>query len=257
MDHFVWSFDPIAFSFGSIRVFWYGIFFATAILSALEFMKWVYKKEEKKEDSLDSLFLYAVLGVVIGARLGHCLFYDPFYYLSNPMKIIAVWEGGLASHGGGLGVIISLWLYAKKYKFNFLWLLDRMAMPTALFGFFVRIGNFMNSEIVGVESNSIFAIIFTKVDNLPRHPAQLYESIAYLFIFLILIYIYKQRFERLKSGFLFGLFLLLVFSARFIIEFVKLKQASYSSEMIISTGQALSIPFLLLGLVLILLSRKK
>lgn len=257
MEHLIWSVNPIAFEFGSFRIFWYGILFAAAILSGLEFMKWVFKLEERNQTLLDSMFIYIVLGIVIGARLGHCLFYDPAYYLANPLKIFAVWEGGLASHGGGLGVIIALYLYVKKYKMEYLWLLDRIAIPTALFGFFVRMGNFMNSEIVGQASDVPWAIVFSRIDMIPRHPTQLYEAFSYLVIFFILTFIYKKKREFLHNGFLFGLFLVLVFSARFMIEFVKERQAAYSSDLIISTGQMLSVPFLLIGVMLIALSLRK
>ena len=257
MEHFVWSLEPVALSFGGIKVYWYGILFATAILSGLQFMKWVYKREGLDVESLDNMFLYIVIGIVLGARLGHVLFYDPAFYFAHPAKILAVWEGGLASHGGGLGVILALYIYTKKYKMNFLWLLDRVAIPTALFGFFVRMGNLMNSEIVGIPSDKPWAIIFTRVDFTPRHPAQVYEALTYLGIFLILFFIYKLKKEKIGRGFLFGSFLLLIFTARFFIEFVKVQQADYdTSFLMMSTGQALSIPFLLLGIGLMLYSFK-
>jgi len=258
MEYFIWNASPIAFSFGPITVFWYGILFATSILLALEFMKWAFRLEGKSETSIEPLFLYTVVGIVVGARLGHCLFYDPSFYLSNPLKIFAVWEGGLASHGGGLGAIIALYFGAKKYKMNFLWLIDRLIVPTALFGFIVRMGNFMNSEIVGVPTDVSWAIIFSKVDNLPRHPAQLYEAFSYLAIFILLFSIYKFSKAKVQPGLLFGIFLTLVFSARFLVEFVKVKQADYdTSFLFMSTGQALSIPFLLTGLGFIIWSLKK
>jgi len=252
MEHFVWSANPIALSLGPIHVFWYGVLFAIAILSGLEFMKWVYKKEDRNIEELDTLFIYIVVGIVVGARLGHCLFYEPDFYLAHPMKIFAVWEGGLASHGGGLGVILALYLYCKKYKLDYLWLLDRVAIPTALFGFFVRMGNFMNSEIIGNPTESAFGIVFSRVDMIPRHPTQLYEAFSYILIFFVLTYIYKRKSKTVSNGFLFGLFLLLIFSARFIIEFVKTKQADYTLGIGLSTGQLLSIPFLILGLYLII-----
>lgn len=258
MEYLVWNLDPIAFSFGSVRVFWYGILFATAILSGLEYMKWIYKKEGRDENELESMFLYVVIGIVVGARLGHCLFYDPSYYLAHLMKIIAIWEGGLASHGGGAGVILALWLYVRKYKVNFLWLLDRVAIPTALFGFFVRMGNLMNSEILGKPTEVPWAIVFARIDSLPRHPAQLYEAFSYLIIFVVLAYIYRTK-EKLanRQGFLFGLFLVLIFSVRFLVEFVKVKQASYTHEIALTTGQELSIPFLFLGIGLMIWSLRK
>jgi len=257
MQHFVWDANPVAFAFGPLHVFWYGILFATAILSGLEFMKWVYRREQRDLSELDSLFIYIVIGIVVGARLGHCFFYEPDFYLAHPMKIFAVWEGGLASHGGGLGVILALYLYCKKYKVDYLWLIDRIAIPTALFGFFVRMGNFMNSEIIGDPTDSIFGIVFSRVDMLPRHPTQLYEAFSYLLIFFVLTFLYVKRGEKLQKGFLFGLFLVLIFSARFMIEFVKTKQADYSLGIGLSTGQLLSIPFLLFGIYLIIRSFQK
>ena len=221
-------------------------------------MKWVYREEGKDENELENLFIYIVVGIVVGARLGHCIFYDPVYYLANPMKIIAVWEGGLASHGGGAGVILALWLYARKYKLNFLWLIDRIAIPTALFGFFVRMGNLMNSEILGKPTEVPWAIVFSRVDSLPRHPAQLYESFSYMIIFLFLTYIYLKRKNLVdKKGFLFGVFLTLIFSVRFGVEFIKEKQAAYAHSINLTTGQELSIPFLIIGVALIIWSVRK
>jgi len=257
MEHFVWSADPVALSFGPFHLFWYGILFATAILSGLEFMKWAFKVEKKDESVIEPLFIYAVIGIVVGARLGHCLFYEPEFYLSHPMKIFAVWEGGLASHGGGLGAIIALYIGAKKYKFDFLWLIDRLVIPTALFGFFVRMGNFMNSEIIGNVTDVPWAIVFSRVDELPRHPTQLYEAFSYLLIFFLLFWIYKTKRDKIKVGFIFGLFLTLVFSARFLIEFVKTKQAAYTADMALSAGQMLSIPFLVVGIGFMIWSLKK
>jgi phosphatidylglycerol---prolipoprotein diacylglyceryl transferase len=258
MEYFIWDASPIAFSIGGMRVFWYGILFATSIIAGLEFMKWAFKIEGKDESFIDPLFIYTIVGIVVGARLGHCFFYDPAFYLANPMKIFAVWEGGLASHGGGLGAILGLWFGTKKYKMEFLWLIDRLVVPTALFGFLVRMGNFMNSEIVGLPTTVPWAVVFTRVDELPRHPAQLYEAFSYLAIFILLLSIYKISKAKVKVGFMFGLFLTLVFSARFLVEFVKVKQADYdTSFLMMSTGQVLSIPFFIVGLGFIIWSLKK
>ncbi|MDQ7043728.1 MAG: prolipoprotein diacylglyceryl transferase [Sulfurimonas sp.] len=258
MEYFIWDASPIAFSVGPFSIFWYGILFASSILLGLEFMKWAFKLEGKNEETIEPLFLYTVIGIVVGARLGHCLFYDPAFYLAHPLKILAVWEGGLASHGGGLGAIIALYFGAKKYKMDFLWLIDRLIVPTALFGFLVRMGNFMNSEIVGIKTNVSWAIIFSRVDIFPRHPAQLYEAFSYLAIFILLFGIYKFSKASVKPGLMFGIFLTLVFSARFLIEFVKVRQADYdTSFLLMSTGQALSIPFFLVGLGFIFWSLRK
>ena len=258
MQHyFVWDANPILFSFGPFHIYWYGLLFATAILVGLEFMKRVYRIEGKDESSIEPLFLYAVVGIVIGARLAHCFFYDPDYYMAHPMKIFAVWEGGLASHGGGAGVLIGLYYGCKKYKVDFMWLIDRLVIPTALFGFFVRMGNFMNSEILGKPTDVPWAIIFTRVDDLPRHPAQLYEGFSYLIIFFILLYVYKNYINKVKKGFMLGLFLVLIFTVRFLVEFVKVRQADYSLGIDLTTGQLLSIPFLIAGVILLIRSRKK
>ena len=257
MEHMVWNIDPVLISFAGLTIHWYGALFATAILAGLQVMKWIYQQDKKPVESLDTLLVYVVVGIIVGARLGHCLFYDPGYYLSNPLKILAIWEGGLASHGGGLGVIIATAFYAKKYQMPYLWLLDRLAIPTALFGFFVRAANFVNSEILGIPSNVAWAVVFQRIDNIPRHPVQLYEAFSYLLIFFVLMVIYKGQKQNQPQGKLLGVFLILVFSARFIIEFFKEKQASYAAELSISTGQMLSVPFFIVGLVLVFRALQK
>lgn len=251
MEYFVWNADPVLLSLGPLTIHWYGALFALAIISGLQVQKWMYVQENVDVSSLDNLLMYAVVGIIVGARLAHCLLYDPSYYLSNPLKILAVWEGGLASHGGGLGVIIATYFYQRKYKMSFLWLLDRLAISTALFGFFVRFGNFINSEIVGNPSDVPWAVIFSRIDNLPRHPAQLYEAISYLVIFTVLFIAYRITKIKERSGALLGMFLILVFSARFVIEFFKTQQAAYNTELTLSTGQFLSIPFFIVGMVLV------
>lgn len=253
MEHFVWNVDPVLISFMGLKVHWYGALFATAIACGFQVMKHIYIKEKLPVESLDNLLMYCVIGIIVGARLAHCLFYDPAYYFSNPLKILAIWEGGLASHGGGLGAILALYYYRRKMDMPFLFLLDRLAIATAIFGFFVRMANFMNSEILGLPSNVPWAIIFERVDTLPRHPAQLYEAFAYLAIFIGLWAIYKYTQMKQKEGAIFGLFLVLVFSSRFAIEFVKVKQAAYADEMTLSAGQWLSIPFLIVGVVLLVM----
>ncbi|WP_455755643.1 prolipoprotein diacylglyceryl transferase [Sulfurimonas sp.] len=251
MEHFVWNADPILFSFGAFSIHWYGFLFALAIISGFQVMNFIYKYEKKPIEQLDSLQIYIVIGIVVGARLGHCLFYDPAYYLSNPLEILAIHKGGLASHGGGVGAILATLYYAKKSKVNFLYLLDRLAIPTALFAFFVRVGNLMNSEIVGIQTDVAWGVIFPRVDFLVRHPVQVYEALTYLIVFFVLSAIYLYTKKKENAGFIFGIFLLSVFSARFMIEFVKVHQAAYDSILNLNTGQMLSIPFLLLSLWLI------
>lgn len=253
MDHLVWNMDPVLVSFMGLSVHWYGVLFATAIAAGFQVMKRIYVREGLDLESLDNLLIYCVIGIVVGARLAHVLFYDPAFYFAHPMKILAIWEGGLASHGGGLGAILALYYYQRKMKMPFLFLLDRLAIATAIFGFFVRMANFANSEILGVPSNKPWAIVFERIDSLPRHPAQLYEAIAYLVIFIVLWLIYRATQMKQKQGAIFGLFLLLVFSARFGIEFVKVKQAAYAQDWTMSAGQMLSIPFLVVGVILLVL----
>jgi len=252
MGYIEWSVNPILVSFGSLSIHWYGVLFASAILSGFAVMNWIYKQENKPIEELESLQIYIVIGIVVGARLGHCLFYDPVYYLSNPLKILAINEGGLASHGGGIGAMLATWYYARKNSISLLYLLDRLAIPTALFAFFVRMGNLMNSEIIGKQTEIFLGFVFTRVDTLPRHPAQLYEALTYIAIFALLLLFYKKG--KTQSGFLFGSFLSLVFMGRFIIEFVKERQASHTVDTFLSTGQFLSIPFLLIGVFLIFYS---
>lgn len=257
MNHFIWNIDPILVAIGPLTIHWYGALFASAIFAGLYFMKWIYIQEKQPVEPLDNLLMYAVIGIIIGARLGHCLFYDPSYYLANPLKILAIWEGGLASHGGGLGIIIAVYFYCKRNNQDLLWLLDRLAITTALFGIFVRSANFVNSEIIGKVTDVPWAVIFQQIDNLPRHPAQLYEAIAYLTIFVTLTIVYRATSAKNHRGMLLGLFLIMTFTARFIVEFFKQQQAAYSIEISLNTGQLLSIPFFIIGLYLVFSSMKR
>jgi len=257
MDYIVWSVDPNLISIGSITIRWYGVLFALSFIMAIKIMEWVFKREDKDVEEIDTLLIYMMVGTIVGARLGHCLFYDPSYYLGNPLKILAVWEGGLASHGGAMGIILAGYLFAKKLKHNFIWLLDRIVIPAVLSGFFIRLGNLFNSEILGSQSNLPWAIIFQRIDNVPRHPVQVYESISYLIIFIILFTTYKKYGTKLKNGFLLGLFMVSVFSVRFLLEFIKVKQSAYTNDFGISTGQFLSIPFFLLGIYMLFVHKSK
>ncbi len=257
MEHFLWNVDPVLIALGPITIHWYGALFASAIFAGLYYMKWIYQQEKQNVESLDNLLVYVVVGIIVGARLGHCLFYDPDFYLANPLKILAIWEGGLASHGGGLGAIIGTYLYTRKAPFSFLWLLDRLAIATALFGIFVRSANFVNAEILGKPTDVPWAIIFGRIDNIARHPAQLYEAIAYALIFIVLTAVYKLTKAKNYQGMLLGLFLIMTFTARFIIEFFKQQQAAYTLEISLNTGQMLSIPFFLVGVLLVIWSIKQ
>ena len=257
LSYITWNVSPEIFNIGPISVRWYGLLFAMAFIVGYKIFQWIYKREGKPESDLEQLAVYMILGTVIGARLGHCLFYNPEYYLSNPLEILMVWKGGLASHGAAIGILTAIYLFSKKKKESFLSSLDRIVIVVALGGCFIRLGNLFNSEIIGKPTGVAWAFIFTSVDNTPRHPAQLYESIAYLLIFLILFFLYKNKINHFKNGLLFGVFLILVFSFRFFVEFFKENQTGFEEGMIFNMGQILSIPFVIVGIILILISTKK
>jgi len=249
---FHWGPDPVLVSFGPVAVRWYGLFFAAAFFVGYWVMAQIHKREGMELSSLDTLLTYMLIGTLIGARLGHVVFYDPQYYLAHPLDIVKVWEGGLASHGGAAGILIALLLYTRKPgRPAYLWLLDRVAIPTALGGFFIRMGNFFNSEIVGTPTSGWWAVVFDRVDPIPRHPVQVYEAFAYLFIFVVLVLTYARPVRTHGDGLLLGLFFTLVFSARFLLEFVKTPQASYEAGFALTVGQLLSVPFILVGIALI------
>lgn len=257
LSYITWNVSPDIFSIGPITLRWYGLLFASAFVLGYMITRWIYKNENKAESEVEQLIVYVILGTVIGARLGHCLFYNPEYYLSNPLEILKVWKGGLASHGAAIGIVTSLYLLTKKKKISLLWQLDRVVIVVASGGSLIRLGNLFNSEIIGKPTEVAWAFIFTRVDNIPRHPAQLYESIAYFIIFLILLYLYKYKRKRLNDGFIFGLFLVLLFTFRFFVEFLKEVQSSFEAGMVLDMGQLLSIPFILFGFIFIARSFKK
>jgi len=257
LSYITWNVSPEIFNIGPISVRWYGLLFASAFIFGYKVMQWVYKIENKPVADVEQLTVYMIMGTVIGARLGHCLFYNPEYYLSNPLEILKVWKGGLASHGAAIGIITSLYFFAKKKKVTPLWILDRIVIVVASAGFFIRLGNLFNSEIIGKPSEVAWAFIFTRVDNIPRHPTQLYESIAYLIIFIILLFVYKRKHDKLNDGLLFGLFLVLIFTFRFFVEFFKEIQSGFEAGMVLDMGQLLSIPFIILGIFFIARSFKK
>lgn len=245
-----WNADPEALRVGAFAIRWYGLFFATAFALGLRLMSWMYARENRSQDELDSLLLYVVAGTVLGARLGHCLFYDPVFYLGNPLEILKIWEGGLASHGGVVGLVVAAWLFRRQPGGpDLLWLLDRVAIPGALGGMCIRLGNFMNSEIVGLPTNVSWAVVFERVDGLPRHPVQLYEAVAYALIFVALFGAYRRGAGQ-RRGLLTGSLLALVFAARFGLEFFKTPQESFALQGALNLGQWLSVPCVLAGLYL-------
>jgi len=247
----VWNIDPIAFSFGSIKVHWYGIFFATGLLGAYFLGEWLFEKEGKDKRLLEPYFIYLIIGITVGARLFHIIFYDLDYFLQHPLDMFKVWKGGLASHGGALGAILATYLFCKKYKIDFKWMMARVAMATMIVVGFIRIGNFFNSEIVGLPTQSTLGIIFQRVDNISRHPVVLYESISYFTIFFILLWLYHKLEYKKFTNIATGLVLTLAFLARFFLEYIKTPQSEFANLLPLSMGQILSLPFIIVGLFLL------
>lgn len=255
----VWNPDPELFNLFGISIRYYGLLWAVGIILGYFIVRYQYRDKKIDEKKFDPLFFYCFFGILIGARLGHCLFYEPAYYLANPLEIIlpfkklstGEWKftgyAGLASHGGTLGLIIALWLYVRKTKLNFMDVLDMIAVATPIVACFIRLANLMNSEIIGNPTNVPWAFVFERVDMTPRHPAQLYEAIAYLIFFFIMIFLYKNYNKKLHRGFFFGLCLTLIFVFRFFIEFIKENQVGFEEGMNLNMGQWLSIPFVILG----------
>ena len=249
--------------FGDFKIHYYSLMWMIAFIFGLQIMKKIYKNEGESESKMDSLFMYSVLGIMIGARLGHVIFYqselflEDFFSVFLPFKFSGGFEftgfRGLASHGAAIGMIISMYIYNKKIlKKSVLWILDRVVIPCALGAIFIRIGNFFNSEMIGKPASEDlpWAIIFKDMDSIPRHPGQLYEAFGYIFVFLILFLLYWKTNKRQQEGFLFGLFLLLLMAVRVFAEQFKIAQVDGREDWILglNTGQVLSIPFILIGL---------
>ncbi len=254
---FINNLDPIAFSVGPLSIRWYGLFFSCGFILGYIIMQLFFKQKNFKTEDLDKLLVYIFAGTVIGARLAHCLIYEPDFYLSHPVEILKIWEGGLASHGGSLGVVIAVLIFLRKNKYRFLELGDMLCVPIALVCSLIRVGNFFNSEILGTPTNSDFGVIFVRLgETFPRHPAQLYEAVAYFAVFLILMALYLFVKNR-PQGLIVGLLLTLTFTARMAIEPFKVEQADYSTNAIFNVGQLLSIPFILVGIAVIIYSFKK
>jgi prolipoprotein diacylglyceryl transferase len=241
---------------GPISLRWYGLLFGGAFLLGYFIGSKEFRDAGRPEAERDALLTYVLIATVIGARLGHVIFYEPEYYLRNLHLVPAIWQGGLASHGAATGVLIAIWLYTRKYKhLSFLWVTDRVVIPSTIGGAFVRLGNFFNSEIYGVPTDVSWAVVFSKVDMLPRHPSMLYEAVLYVVLFAILWAIYTRYKSRPPEGLLFAVFLIIMFTGRFLIEYTKVEQAEFATGWFIGMGQLLSVPFVLVGIWLLL--RKK
>ena len=245
-----WNVDPVIFSVGFFSLRWYSLGFLISFMLGFWFSKRRFVEKNYSMEALDAAFISVILGTIIGARLGHCLFYEPQIYLRQPWRILMVWEGGLASHGALIGIISAMYLFTKKYKIPFVWMLDTIATPIAFAGGLVRLGNLMNSEIVGNPADVPWAFVFERVDALPRHPTQIYEALGYFAIGTALAMFRRNPNLPDKRGFLVGMFLILVFAFRFAIEFLKRPQVSFENGLPLDMGQILSIPAIVVGVYL-------
>ena len=296
LNYITWNVDPVLFSIGSLSVRWYGLMWALGFLIGYFVMRRIYRREQMSDDAMDKLLIYMLVSTVIGARVGHCLFYEPEYYLSHPLKMLAIWEGGLASHGGAIGILIGLWLYVKNYNkskkkktnkqsITYIWVLDRIVVAVCLVGALIRVGNVMNHEIYGTPTSLPWGFVFMRgaeqfcgtFDNytpclaweapcppsewLPCHPTGLYEAFFCLVAMGILLWMYYKRdLGNRQPGLMFGTFLVIIFGSRICIEFLKNVQVDFERNMIFDMGQWLSLPFVIIGIAMIVWSfvqRKK
>ena len=259
-----WEVDPAAFTLFGREIRWYGIFFATGLGVAMYIVNKIFQHEKNPEKWYDSLVVYMLVGIVVGARLGHVIFYEPLRFLANPFDILRFWEGGLASHGGVIGIIIAVWLYSRKVtKESILWTLDRVMVPTGLTAAMIRFGNLTNHEIFGGPTEAAWGFRF--IENMhwwrmgvadpvftePSHPTQIYEALVYLLVFAITMYMYWKTTAVQRQGLITGVGILIIFVARFFIEFIKHEQVAFEYGMLLNMGQLLSIPFIIWGIWLI------
>lgn len=263
LSYILWNPDDTAFRIGPLSMHWYSLCWLVGLLLAYLIVRKLYKEQKIKDELFEPLFLYCFIGILVGARLGHCLFYQPDVYLSSWTHFVEMilpiefngngdWHftgyRGLASHGGTFGLMIALWLYVRKTRLNIWRVLDNIAIATPATAFFIRIGNLMNSEIIGKPTDVPWAFVFQQIDMLPRHPGQLYEAIAYALLMLIGWSVYRRRPQRVGTGFFFGMCLTYIFTARFLIEFTKEIQEPFEASLPINMGQILSLPFIAIGI---------
>ena len=262
LNYIIWDPSFEAFSLGPLTVRWYSLCWLVGLLGAYFMVRWLYKDQKIADEKFEPLFIYCFLGILIGARLGHCIFYQPDYFLTSGKHFVEMFlpihflEGGgwvftgyegLASHGGTLGLMFALWLYCRRMKMPLWNVLDNIAIATPITACCIRLGNLMNSEIIGKITDVPWAFIFERVDQMPRHPGQLYEAIAYFCFFFVGWYFYRMRKTPVGRGFYFGLCIFLIFTFRFFIEYTKADQVDFESGMLFNMGQLLSVPFVVLG----------
>ncbi|WP_426060688.1 prolipoprotein diacylglyceryl transferase [Hymenobacter sp. B1770] len=260
-----WNVDPIIHAFGPWSVFgtqlgpitlrWYGLFFMLPFVLGTFVLTHIYRSERTSPQWVDVITIYMLIGTIVGARLGHMLFYDLDALLADPMVVFRIWQGGLASHGATIGILLACWLFARNNKFDYLWVLDRIVIVVALGGACIRTGNLMNSEIVGKPTDVPWAFIFPRdiehlVDGVavPRHPTQLYEALFCVFLLILLYSMWNRTKERTPRGQLFGLFVVLLFTQRFLGEFLKENQVAFEDGNLFNQGQLLSIPLIIIGI---------
>ena len=279
LNYIVWQPDLYAFRLGPLAIRWYGLMWITGIIVAYFVVRQLYKEQKIKSELFEPLLFYCFFGILIGARLGHCLFYQPDYFLTSGKGIIEMllpihfgndgsWLGetfgffligyaGLASHGGTLGLMIALWLYVKRTKLSIWTVLDNIAIATGTTACFIRLGNLMNSEIIGKITDVPWAFIFERVDMMPRHPGQLYEAIAYAILFIVMWVLHKKMPQKIGTGWYFGFCLAYIFTFRFFIEYTKEIQEAFEASLPIDMGQILSIPFIILGIYCMVKAKNK
>lgn len=254
-----WNVSPEIFHIGSFAVRWYSLLWVVGFVLGWYIFKWYFKREGLPLSLLDPLLITLIVASIIGARLGHCLFYDRAYYLAHPLEILMIWKGGLASHGGAIAIVLAMWWYAHKYGrkngFDTLWILDRLCIAVCFVGALIRIGNLMNSEICGNPTDLPWGFIFERAGGtVPQHPTQIYEALAYTLLGFALLAMYRYMLPKLKRGTILGIFFIVLFGVRFLIEFIKEPQVESEVGLSLNYGQQLSIPFIIIGIGLLVWS---
>ena len=261
-----WHVDPVLIHLGNFGIRWYSLLFVAGFVIGWYLFRWFFRREGVSEKLLDPLLYTLLIATIVGARLGHCLFYQPDYYLGSWQgfwEIFMPWKGGLASHGGAIALLLGMWWYAshygKKNDFDYLWILDRLVITVAFAGCLIRLGNLFNSEIYGDVTTLPWGFVFDlRGETEPKHPTQLYEALSYLLLGLFLVWVYAKKLDKVHRGFFLGTFLLCCFGMRFLIEFIKEPQVEFEQTMALNMGQLLSIPFIIGGIaILIYAARSK
>ncbi len=260
-----WAVDPVLFHIGPLEIRWYGLLFVSGFILGWYLFRWFFRREGISEKLLDPLLYTLLICTIVGARLGHCLFYQPDYYLGSWhgfWEIFMPWKGGLASHGGAIALLLGMWWFAHRYgrknDFDFIWILDHLCITVAFAGAFIRLGNLFNSEIYGDVTTLPWGVIFDlRGETEPKHPTQIYESLSYLILGLYLLWRYRYKLEKTYRGFFFGAFLVGCFGMRFIIEFIKEPQVEFENHMTLDMGQWLSVPFIIAGICILIYTYRK